>query len=437
MAEFIVKLGDQILQTRKFEGDLLRIGRSRENDIVLENLSVSREHAQIRFHNDQYIITDLNSANGTLVNGIKTTKVELLDEDVVTIGKHKLHFRNKVLQELGDESQSTDNLHTIMVEPKAEAWLTVESGRLKGREFKIVRFETSLGKAATNDIVITDDWLLSKKQAIILRKGNHAFEIQDLGGLRKTKVNGNPIAVNTELRSDDTIEMGGTTLVFRTSQNGAAPSARPKPDAQREAPKQTAGSLKAAPAAPKPSKPESPPHDILNDSLDLEDGFRSLRINLQAEPAPEPAPPVNVRPARTANNGTGRASSPTVTAAPSSSPFTAPPQNPALVPPVPAPERPGNFTPVESARSHMFEDQSSSTRRKRKHHLRASRAASVPNLPKQAIAPSNEKIVANPTQLPGDKEIAMWEEALKNPSPTIQRQAARTLKKLTGRDYDV
>jgi hypothetical protein len=44
---------------------------------------------------------------------------------------------------------------------------------------------------------------------------------------------------------------------------------------------------------------------------------------------------------------------------------------------------------------------------------------------------------ASPDLSATDKEIAIWEEALKNPSPAIKRQAARMLKKLTGRDYEV
>jgi hypothetical protein len=100
---------------------------------------------------------------------------------------------------------------------------------------------------------------------------------------------------------------------------------------------------------------------------------------------------------------------------------------------------------AESARNDVFEDQQSTGRRRRKHHQRAAmKEAGVPQTAVAAkpsvvaskpkiSAPENASVDAGPTE----QEIKMWEEALKNPSPAIKRQAARMLKKLTGRDYDV
>ncbi|MCD6385058.1 FHA domain-containing protein, partial [Candidatus Sumerlaeota bacterium] len=90
MTEIIVKLGDNVVHKYFFDKDILNIGRARDNDIVIENLAVSRNHARIRRVEGKYILTDLNSANGTFVNGVRITKTEIMHNDVITIGKHNL-----------------------------------------------------------------------------------------------------------------------------------------------------------------------------------------------------------------------------------------------------------------------------------------------------------------------------------------------------------
>ena len=66
-----VKLGDTVVQQHPIEKDVISIGRARDNEIVIENLSVSRNHARIRREGESFAIADLNSANGTFVNGVK------------------------------------------------------------------------------------------------------------------------------------------------------------------------------------------------------------------------------------------------------------------------------------------------------------------------------------------------------------------------------
>jgi pSer/pThr/pTyr-binding forkhead associated (FHA) protein len=71
------------------------IGRSRECDIFLEDLAVSRLHATIRLLPDgNYEIEDRRSATGTFVNGIRITRYSLVEGDIVQIGSSKLSFRH-------------------------------------------------------------------------------------------------------------------------------------------------------------------------------------------------------------------------------------------------------------------------------------------------------------------------------------------------------
>ncbi|SRR6266581_1124638 len=72
----------------------MTIGRSRECDIFLEDLAVSRLHATIRqLPNGGYEIEDHHSATGTFVNGMRITRYRLLEGDVVQVGSSRLTFR--------------------------------------------------------------------------------------------------------------------------------------------------------------------------------------------------------------------------------------------------------------------------------------------------------------------------------------------------------
>jgi pSer/pThr/pTyr-binding forkhead associated (FHA) protein len=76
------------------------IGRSTECDIQLEVQNVSRKHARVLFQNEEYLIEDLESTNGVFVNGIKTVKCVLRNNDQIEIGGVKLLFNEeKRLQE--------------------------------------------------------------------------------------------------------------------------------------------------------------------------------------------------------------------------------------------------------------------------------------------------------------------------------------------------
>ncbi|MFU8781162.1 MAG: FHA domain-containing protein [Kiritimatiellia bacterium] len=68
------------------------IGRQEGVDILIDNPSVSRQHARIFFLHDEEIIDDLNSTNGTLVNGVRVTRCVLQDNDIIRIGDATILF---------------------------------------------------------------------------------------------------------------------------------------------------------------------------------------------------------------------------------------------------------------------------------------------------------------------------------------------------------
>jgi predicted component of type VI protein secretion system len=74
------------------DGECCFIGRTEENDIVLDHESVSRRHAKVVRAGDRYLLVDLQSANGVRVNGVEQSQVELHGGDMVTLGLVCLRF---------------------------------------------------------------------------------------------------------------------------------------------------------------------------------------------------------------------------------------------------------------------------------------------------------------------------------------------------------
>jgi len=90
MLKIELKFKDSVLKTIGFDKEVITIGRHSKNDIQIDSLSVSSQHARIVKYHGKYLIEDLNSTNGTYLNKKKISKEKLADNDVITIGKHTL-----------------------------------------------------------------------------------------------------------------------------------------------------------------------------------------------------------------------------------------------------------------------------------------------------------------------------------------------------------
>lgn len=202
MPEIIVKLGDQVVQKYYFYKDSIGIGRAPSNEISIENLAVSRRHATVTRDGESYILEDLGSSNGTFINAVRVTKAEIVDKDVVSIGKHKLYFYNNEVSRVGNEEK------TMVVTNQAErasGILRIRMGKGAEREFKLEQVETNIGRGADNDIRV-QDWFLSSCQAQITRKGL-IFVIRNVGNWRRTQVNGQQVDEQA-LKPGDVIQVG-------------------------------------------------------------------------------------------------------------------------------------------------------------------------------------------------------------------------------------
>jgi pSer/pThr/pTyr-binding forkhead associated (FHA) protein len=100
MAKFTVYFNGECINTFELDEPVFFIGRLPENAISIANMGVSRRHAKIEEDADrQYVITDLNSLNGTYVNGKRIKKANLNNGDKIAIGKYTILYEDAGLQQ--------------------------------------------------------------------------------------------------------------------------------------------------------------------------------------------------------------------------------------------------------------------------------------------------------------------------------------------------
>ncbi|MHB9117886.1 MAG: FHA domain-containing protein [Burkholderiales bacterium] len=94
MAKLILSLDGEVLREYGIDKESLTIGRKSHNDIQIDSLAVSSEHAMITTILNDSFLEDLDSTNGTLVNGNPVKKHYLQNGDVIEVGKHTLTYVN-------------------------------------------------------------------------------------------------------------------------------------------------------------------------------------------------------------------------------------------------------------------------------------------------------------------------------------------------------
>jgi pSer/pThr/pTyr-binding forkhead associated (FHA) protein len=95
---------------------LTNIGRKLDNHIVIQDPRVSRNHAQIRMVDEQYILLDLNSTGGTTVNGTTVSKSVLYSGDSVSLAGVNLKFVQDTPRMISKSMERTGPLKKIKIE---------------------------------------------------------------------------------------------------------------------------------------------------------------------------------------------------------------------------------------------------------------------------------------------------------------------------------
>jgi pSer/pThr/pTyr-binding forkhead associated (FHA) protein len=88
----IVRRGPSAGTKFTFDTDVVTVGRHQQSDVFLNDITVSRRHAELRKEDKRYAVTDLGSLNGTYVNRARVDSSVLASGDELQVGKFRLLF---------------------------------------------------------------------------------------------------------------------------------------------------------------------------------------------------------------------------------------------------------------------------------------------------------------------------------------------------------
>jgi len=241
MARLVLSLDGQVLAEYNMNKERYTIGRLPDNDIRIDNPAVSGHHALIiNILNDSFL-EDLNSTNGTYVNGKIIKKHAMQHGDVITVGHHSLRFIDGEADEPADEFERTMVIGAreaarlkvpaaaqAAAQPPAaaasapaasapapragaaptgvppRAKLQVLSGQFAGRELDLVKTLTTLGRPGVQVAAITrraDGYYIVHVESG--REGDYPL------------VNGSPIGAQARrLDDNDVVQLAGVKMGF-------------------------------------------------------------------------------------------------------------------------------------------------------------------------------------------------------------------------------
>jgi len=196
----------------------LDIGRTPDNDIVIDNLAVSRRHATIEETPEGLVIRDCGSANGLEVDGRICTEAVIGHGTQVKIGKHTLCFEAEDAHQPDPSSSIPDDFQATMMVTEtprlADPACLVEIRATGDQKYPIDTTNFLMGKSDAADVGLHGMFIAPFHVSIKFQDGKH--RIFHLNGRRKVKVNGEPVS-ECLLRDGDEIEIGGRTFRFRVS----------------------------------------------------------------------------------------------------------------------------------------------------------------------------------------------------------------------------
>lgn len=217
MSKLILSFEGTVLTSVTVGKDRITIGRKPENDIQVDNLAVSGFHAAVSREGNDVVLEDLNSTNGTVVNGQVIQKCVLQNFDVVELGKHKLKYLAETIvaqpgmdktvvmrQPVPLAAHDTAPSVSPSAAPAAalpEAVLQVISGAASGRILELIKNLTKVGRAGVQVAVIT-------------RRPNGYF-LTHVEGVGFPLLNGVSVGAQAaQLNDQDTVEIAGTKMSF-------------------------------------------------------------------------------------------------------------------------------------------------------------------------------------------------------------------------------
>jgi len=235
MAKLVLSFNGAVVSEHELDKESITIGRKPHNDIHIDNLAVSSNHAKILTILNDSFIEDLGSTNGTYINGTKITKHALQNGETIVVGKHELKYVNAQADAgesefektmiirpdaagMPEEEEADKELEKSIGKIAADlaksgaaasdgpgaARLQLLSGANSGKELKLTKILTTLGKPGVQVAAIT-------------RRPMGYFLIVVDAGSSATNPLVNDKEVGSQahpLTSGDTIEVAGIKMGF-------------------------------------------------------------------------------------------------------------------------------------------------------------------------------------------------------------------------------
>lgn len=235
MPTLVISIDGAVIKEVQLTKERTTLGRRPYNDIVIENLAVSGEHAVLTITDGKVSIEDLRSTNGTYVNGRAVQKQDLLNGDLLDIGRYKIRFLDTVATDaqtpvnqdvkksLAHISEEADSDYAklsspsgfgeissfastiqgaLSALPERHAVIRMLTGSLAGKEVPLFKVVTTLGKPGVAIASITQK--------------PHGFVLTQLEGKSEDlKLNGQVVGpLSVPLLNGDTVELAGSSMRF-------------------------------------------------------------------------------------------------------------------------------------------------------------------------------------------------------------------------------
>lgn len=213
MAKIILTVDGTVLKEMPLTKERNTIGRRANNDLVIDHVAISGQHAVIVAMNNDYFLEDLNSTNGTQVNGQPIKKHFLRDNDVINLAPYKVRF----VADGGSAKRDPGKLIERAVGANRDKPGDKDEGASSGKQMAAIRVMT--GASAGKEIGLSKPLTTIGRpgvQVAVITHRKQGYFLTHVEGTSYPVVNGESIGSNARLlKFDDIIDLSGTQMVFK------------------------------------------------------------------------------------------------------------------------------------------------------------------------------------------------------------------------------
>ena len=228
MPKLTLVLGRNPLKVYDLDQPVIKIGRVKEMDIVIDNASVSRNQAEIvRQADGGYVVRDLGSSNGTFVNGDKLSGDRVLQAgDEIAMGKYSVLFERvlevQAVPRPAAVSQPAGSEHGTMF-LKADEIKKLQEAAAQKRQAHVdwdskgqrgTHYLSASGGALIGSDDLCDLQVPGAPNYVLVIRAGESYEVRNLAPWRGMTVKGEKTR-RARLRDGDVIEAGGVKLTFK------------------------------------------------------------------------------------------------------------------------------------------------------------------------------------------------------------------------------